>query len=62
MTWEQFLEMFNEEYAPLMDRARLVQEYISLKKMNDSVSKVTKMFIKRAFFFPEYAAFEQVQM
>ena len=40
----------------------LDQEYLLLRHTTESVTKITKKFIEKALFCPEYASFEQVQM
>lgn len=52
--------MLCAEYIPFVERKRLAQEYmsLSLKQMTELVTDITKMFIKRALFRPEYASSE----
>ena len=60
--WEQFSEMFRMRYVPLVEKGRLAQEYLDLRKGSESVTEITKMFTKRDLFCPEFAASEQAQM
>lgn len=43
VTWEQIVEKFREEYVPLVERDRLAQEFLSLKKTTEMVMEITKM-------------------
>ena len=54
VTWEHFLEMFCAKYVPILERERLVHEYLLLKQTTESVTKITKIFTQRGLFFPEY--------
>ena len=62
MTWEQFFEMFHSRYVPLVERERLAQEYLDLRQGTESVMEITKMFMERAIFCPEFSASEQAHM
>lgn len=44
--------MFCSEYVPVVKMVRLAQEHVSLKQATKSVTKITKMFTKRAYFTP----------
>lgn len=60
--WEQFSEMSQAKYVPLVKKERLAQEYFFLKKKTYFMTKFTKMFTERVLFYPGYATSKQVQM
>ena len=50
VTWGQHTEMFRSEYVPLVERERLAQEYLSLRKTMESLIEITKKFMDMALF------------
>ncbi|XP_023766423.1 uncharacterized protein LOC111914944 [Lactuca sativa] len=62
VTWEQFYEMFRSRYVSLVERERLAQEYLDLRQGTENVTEITKMFMKRSMFSPEFATSEHAQM
>lgn len=54
--------MLRTRYVPLVERERLAHKYLDLRHRIDSVTKITKMFIDRTLFCPEFAACKQAQM
>ena len=57
VTWEQFSETFHTRYVPLVERKISAQEYLDLRQTTKSVMEITKMFNKRALFYPEFCYF-----
>ena len=53
--------MFSTRYVPRDERERFSREFLELKQDSESVTKITRMFIERAMFCPEFAS-EQAQM
>lgn len=62
VNWDQFVEMFQEEYVLLVEKEQLAQEYLSLQQIIETVTEINQMFHKRAMFCPDYASTEQVWM
>lgn len=58
VTWERFLEMFREEYVPLVEREWMAQEYMSLRQTTKTVTEINKLFHERALFCPNYASID----
>lgn len=50
VTWEQFFEMFQEDYVLLVERERLAHEYLSLKQMTKTVTKIASSPIWSYFY------------
>ena len=50
--------MFRIRYVLLLERERLSEEYLDLRKMKELVIEITNMFTKRDIFCLEYAAME----
>ena len=61
VSWDQFREMFSTRYVPRDEKERLAREFLELKQDLESVTEITRMFIERAMFCPEFAS-EQAQM
>lgn len=59
VNWDRFVETFQEDYVPLVERDRLDQEYLSLRKTIEMVTEITRMFHERGLFFPEQVSTEQ---
>ena len=53
--------MFSTHYVPRDEKERLAREFLELKQDLESVTEITRMFIERAMFCPEFAS-EQAQM
>ena len=50
------------EYVPLVEKERIVQEYLALRQTTESVIEITKIFTKRALFCLECFALELARM
>ena len=61
VSWDQFRGMFSTRYVPRDEKERLAREFLELKQDLESVTEITRMFIGRAMFRPEFAP-EQAQM
>ena len=48
--------MFRTRYVPRVERERLAQEFLTLRQDGESVMEITRMFMERAMFFPEFAS------
>lgn len=46
-------------YVPFMETERLAYEYFDLRLIRETITKITKIFTKRALFRLEFAASEQ---
>lgn len=58
VTWQWFDDMFCDEYVPLVEKERMTHEYLSLRKMMEIVTEITKMIHERALFRLESASSE----
>ena len=54
--------MLLSRYVLLVERERLLHDYLDLRKGTESVMEITKMFTEKAMFCPEFAIFEQAHM
>ena len=59
MTWEQFTELFREQYIPQIEVERLTSEFLSLVQTTELVNEITDKFLERSLFCPEYIANEK---
>ena len=48
-------EMFSTRYVLRDERERFAREFLELKQDLESVTDITRMFIERAMFCPEFA-------
>ena len=62
MTWEQFTELFREQFMPQIEVERLTSEFLSLVQTTESVYEITDKFLERSLFCPEYIASERMKM
>ncbi|XP_023760538.1 uncharacterized protein LOC111908976 [Lactuca sativa] len=62
VTWERFSNMLCMKYLPLVERERLTKEYLDMRQSTEMVTKITKIFIARTLFCPEFSASKQDQM
>ena len=62
MTWEQFTELFREQYMPQIEVERLTSEFLSLVQTTESINEITDKFLERSLFCPEYIANERMKM
>ncbi|KAJ9557274.1 hypothetical protein OSB04_011888 [Centaurea solstitialis] len=62
MTWEQFKELFNEQYVPQVEVERLTGEFLNMKQTTETVNEITDLFLERSLFCPEYVASERMKM
>lgn len=58
VTWEKFMEMLYTEDGPLVERGRLSNGHILLKKSKKLVMEITNMFTEGALFCHKYATVE----
>ncbi|KAJ9567317.1 hypothetical protein OSB04_003283 [Centaurea solstitialis] len=62
MTWEQFKELFKEQYVPQVEMERLTGEFLVMKQTTETVNQITYLFLERSLFCPEYVASERMKM
>ncbi|KAJ9535388.1 hypothetical protein OSB04_un001497 [Centaurea solstitialis] len=62
MTWEQFKELFKEQYVPQVEVERLTGEFLAMKQTTETVNEITDLFLERSLFCPEYVASERMKM
>ncbi|KAJ9553882.1 LOW QUALITY PROTEIN: hypothetical protein OSB04_017927 [Centaurea solstitialis] len=62
MTWEQFKELFKEQYVPQVEVERLTGEFLAMKQTIETVNEITDLFLERSLFCPEYVASERMKM
>ncbi|KAJ9560611.1 hypothetical protein OSB04_005771 [Centaurea solstitialis] len=62
MTWEQFKELFKEQYVPQVEVERLTGEFLAMKQTTETMNKITNLFLERSLFCPDYVASERMKM
>ncbi|KAJ9537987.1 hypothetical protein OSB04_030720 [Centaurea solstitialis] len=62
MTWEQFKELFKEQYVPQVEVERLTGDFLATKQTTETVNEITDLFLERSLFCPEYVASERMKM
>ncbi|KAJ9551995.1 hypothetical protein OSB04_016040 [Centaurea solstitialis] len=62
LTWEEFKVMFDEEFAPSIERERIAAEFLNLTQTTETVNEITAKFLKKLLFVPGYANDESLKM
>ncbi|KAJ9563654.1 hypothetical protein OSB04_008814 [Centaurea solstitialis] len=62
MTWEQFKELFKEQYVSQVEVEQLTGEFLAMKQTTETVNEITDLFLERSLFCPEYVASERMKM
>ena len=65
MAWERFIEMFRDEFVPVVEREREIRwprtSCLSSRRQK-MVNEITRMFHERALFFPKHVSSGQVHV
>ncbi|KAJ9551973.1 hypothetical protein OSB04_016018 [Centaurea solstitialis] len=62
LTWEEFKVMFDEEFAPSIERERIAAEFLNLTQTTETVNEITAKFLENLLFVPGYANNESLKM
>ncbi|KAJ9538673.1 hypothetical protein OSB04_031406 [Centaurea solstitialis] len=62
LTWEEFRAMFDEEFAPRIEKERIAAEFLKLTQTTESVNEITAQFLEKLLFVPGYANDESLKM
>ncbi|KAJ9543706.1 LOW QUALITY PROTEIN: hypothetical protein OSB04_023413 [Centaurea solstitialis] len=62
LTWEEFRVMFDEEFAPRIEKERIAAEFLKLTQTTESVNEITAQFLEKLLFVPGYANDESLKM
>ncbi|KAJ9543627.1 hypothetical protein OSB04_023334 [Centaurea solstitialis] len=62
LTWEEFKVMFDEEFAPSIERERIAAEFLNLTQTTETVNEITAKFLEKLLFVPGYANDESLKM
>src|SRR5581483_9185474 len=62
LTWEEFRVMFDEEFAPSIEKERIASEFLQMKQTTESVNDITAQFSEKLLFVPGYANDESLKM
>ncbi|KAJ9551979.1 hypothetical protein OSB04_016024 [Centaurea solstitialis] len=62
LTWEEFKVMFDEEFAPSIERERIAAEFLNLSQTTETVNEITAKFLEKLLFVPGYANDESLKM
>ncbi|KAJ9566564.1 hypothetical protein OSB04_002530 [Centaurea solstitialis] len=62
MTWEQFKELFKEQYVPQVEVERLTGEFLGMEQTTESVNEITDKFLEKSLFCRDYVANEPMKM
>ncbi|KAJ9538901.1 hypothetical protein OSB04_031634 [Centaurea solstitialis] len=61
MAWEEFTELFKEQYVSLVEIERLTGEFLQMKQTTESVNEITDMFLERSVFCQDYVKNERMK-
>ncbi|KAJ9561986.1 hypothetical protein OSB04_007146 [Centaurea solstitialis] len=62
LTWEAFRAMFDEEFAPRIEKERIAAEFLKLTQTTESVNEITAQFLEKMLFVLGYANDESLKM
>ncbi|KAJ9556417.1 hypothetical protein OSB04_011031 [Centaurea solstitialis] len=62
MTWEEFKVMFNEQFAPRIEKERITAESLKLTQTTETVNEITDQFLEKSLFCPNYVSNEAMKM
>ncbi|KAJ9552586.1 hypothetical protein OSB04_016631 [Centaurea solstitialis] len=62
LTWEEFKVMFDEEFAPSIERERIAAEFLNLTQTTETVNEITAKFLEKLLFVPGYTNDESLKM
>ncbi|KAJ9556097.1 hypothetical protein OSB04_010711 [Centaurea solstitialis] len=62
LTWEEFRAMFDEEFAPRIEKERIAAEFLKLTQTTELVNEITAQFLEKLLFVPGYANDESLKM
>ncbi|KAJ9556812.1 hypothetical protein OSB04_011426 [Centaurea solstitialis] len=62
LTWEEFKVVFDEEFAPSIERERLASEFLNMTQTTESVNEITAKFLEKLLFVPGYANDKSLKM
>ncbi|KAJ9545198.1 hypothetical protein OSB04_024905 [Centaurea solstitialis] len=62
LTWEEFQAMFDEEFAPRIEKEQIAAEFLKLTQTTESVNEITTQFLEKLLFVPGYANDESLKM
>ncbi|KAJ9556692.1 hypothetical protein OSB04_011306 [Centaurea solstitialis] len=62
LTCEEFKVMFDEEFAPSIERGRIAAEFLNLTQTTETVNEITAKFLEKLLFVPGYASDESLKM
>ncbi|KAJ9542165.1 LOW QUALITY PROTEIN: hypothetical protein OSB04_028671 [Centaurea solstitialis] len=62
LAWEEFKTMFDEEFAPSIEKERIAAEFLNLSQTTETVNEITAKFLEKLLFVPGYANDESLKM
>ncbi|KAI3518313.1 hypothetical protein L1887_06895 [Cichorium endivia] len=62
MTWEEFKEIFKEQFMPMIEVERVTKEFLCLEQTTETVNELTAKFMEKSVFCPEYVATERMKI
>ena len=62
MTWDDFKELFKEQYVPQIEIERITGEFLNMVQTTETVNEITDKFLEKSLFCPEYVANEKMKM
>ncbi|KAI3522357.1 hypothetical protein L1887_00076 [Cichorium endivia] len=62
MTWEEFKEIFKEQFMPMIEVERVTKEFLCLEQTTETVNELTAKFMEKSVFCLEYVATERMKM
>ncbi|KAJ9552624.1 hypothetical protein OSB04_016669 [Centaurea solstitialis] len=62
MTWDEFKVMFDEQFAPRIEKERITAEFLRLTQTTETVNEITDQFLEKSLFCPDYVNNDSMKM
>ncbi|KAJ9546377.1 hypothetical protein OSB04_018920 [Centaurea solstitialis] len=62
MTWDEFKVMFDEQFAPRIEKERITTEFLRLTQTTETVNEITDQFLEKSLFCPDYVNNDSMKM
>lgn len=62
LTWEEFTKLFTDQYAPKVERERILDEFLKMEQTTETVNEITTLSYEKLLYCPSYMNDEDLQM
>ncbi|KAJ9547046.1 hypothetical protein OSB04_019589 [Centaurea solstitialis] len=62
MTLDEFKVMFDEQFAPRIEKERITTEFLRLTQTTETVNEITDQFLEKSLFCPDYVNNDSMKM